>query len=62
MTESRDRVSERKIKEKIERIYIKNECKEKKEKNYTIVGDLIERLPEMVDIIHIKRKKKKQIQ
>ncbi len=32
--------------------------KKKKEKNYTIVGDLIERLPEMVDIIHIKRKKK----
>jgi hypothetical protein len=30
MTESRDRISERKIKGKIERIYTKNECKERK--------------------------------
>jgi hypothetical protein len=62
MTDSRDRISERKIKEKIERIYTKNECekrKKKRRKNDTIVGDLIERLPEMVDIIHKKREKNK---
>jgi hypothetical protein len=33
--------------------------RKKERKNDTIVGDLIERLPEMVDIIHMKRKKNK---